>query len=137
MAVRRVSPTEAAALVEREQYVYLDVRSVPEFEAGHPVGAYNIPLLHMAGFGLTPNANFVAECERVFPKDTRLVLGCRSGSRSLHAATMLLRAGYTDVVDQRCGFEGADEPGWRHVGLPVSQQAQPERSYSALVEKQA
>lgn len=134
MAVRRVSPAEANVLLEQEGYVYLDVRSVPEFEAGHPAGAYNIPLLHSAGAGLIPNTHFVAECERAFPKETRLVLGCRSGGRSLQAAGLLLAAGYAQVVDQRCGFEGADEPGWRHTGLPVAQQAHPDRSYAALIE---
>ena len=132
MAVRRVSPTEAAALIERDSYVYLDVRSVPEFETGHPTGAYNIPLLHMSGFGLAPNMHFLTECERAFPKDTPIVVGCRSGSRSLQAATLLLAAGYVHVVDQRCGFEGSTEPGWRHAGLPVAQEAHPERTHAAL-----
>jgi rhodanese-related sulfurtransferase len=132
MAVQRISPAEAAALIEHEGYVYLDVRSVPEFESGHPTGAYNIPLLHMSGFGLTPNASFLPECERAFPKDARIVVGCRSGGRSLQAATLLLAAGYAHVVDQRCGFEGAGEPGWRHAGLPVAQEAHPERTHAAL-----
>ena len=44
--VKRVTPTEAAALVN-EGWIYLDVRSIPEFELGHPAGAVNVPLLHM------------------------------------------------------------------------------------------
>lgn len=131
MAVPRVSPAEAAALLE-QGYVYLDVRSVPEFEAGHPAGAYNIPLLHMSGFGLTPNADFLAECGRAFPQDARIVVGCRSGSRSLQAASMLVAAGYANVVDQECGFEGAAQPGWRQAGLPVAREAHPERAHAAL-----
>ena len=39
MAVNRVSPEEARDLMDKEGYAYLDVRSVPEFEAGHPTGA--------------------------------------------------------------------------------------------------
>lgn len=132
MAVRRVSPAEAAALVEQDGYLYLDVRSVPEFEAGHPAGAYNLPLLHMGAFGLTPNAAFMAECEQAFPKDAKLVVGCKSGARSLQAASMLLAAGYRDVIDQRAGFDGAMEPGWRPAGLPVARQAAPERTYAGL-----
>ena len=53
MAIKRISPEEARALVEDQGYSYLDVRSVPEFEAGHPVGAYNIPLLHMGPGGMS------------------------------------------------------------------------------------
>jgi rhodanese-related sulfurtransferase len=132
MAVRRVSPREAADLMDQDGWSYLDVRSVPEFDAGHPAGAYNIPLLHMEGPRLVPNAAFVTECERVFPNDTKLVVGCKSGGRSLQAASMLQAAGYTAVVDQRAGFDGGGKPGWRQAGLPVSRQALPARSYPEL-----
>lgn len=137
MSVRRVSPQEAAALVEREGWIYLDVRSVPEFEAGHPTGAYNLPLLHMSGFGLQPNASFLDECTRAFPKDTKLVVGCKSGGRSLQAASMLIAAGFTSVIDQRGGFDGGSEPGWREVGLPVARQAAPERTHAGLTGRKA
>ena len=36
--IKRVSPAEAKTLMD-EGYVYLDVRSEPEFAAGHPAGA--------------------------------------------------------------------------------------------------
>jgi rhodanese-related sulfurtransferase len=132
MSVRRVSPAEAAALIEQDGWLYLDVRSVPEFDAGHPEGAYNIPLLHMQGPSLVANGRFVAECQAVFPADTKLVVGCKSGGRSLQAASMLMAAGYASVVDQRAGFDGASEPGWRHAGLPVARQARPSRSYAEI-----
>ena len=44
--LKRISPAEAQALVA-EGWVYLDVRSEPEFAAGHPVGAHNVPLQHV------------------------------------------------------------------------------------------
>ena len=47
MPAKRVPPSRRASSIDGEGYVYLDVRSVPEFEAGHPRGAYNVPLLHM------------------------------------------------------------------------------------------
>lgn len=47
MNVTTVSPEEARGLMEREGYTYIDVRSIPEFEAGHPAGAVNVPLLHV------------------------------------------------------------------------------------------
>ena len=58
MALQRVSPAEAHSLVSEQGYVFLDVRSVPEFEQGHPNGAYNIPLLHLASGGMQPNEGF-------------------------------------------------------------------------------
>src|SRR5512139_1038422 len=133
MTVRRVSPGEALEMVRNDGYVYLDVRSVPEFEAGHPAGAYNVPLVHMGPLGMTPNPDFLRVVQAAFPPDTRLVLGCRSGGRSLHAAGLLQQAGYVDVVDQRAGFEGGHgERGWKYSGLPVAQAAEGGRSWDEL-----
>ena len=140
MAVKRVSPKEADQLMKEEGYVYLDVRSIPEFDAGHPAGAYNVPLLHQAPSGMRPNGEFMPVVTAVFPKESKLVLGCRSGNRSLRAAEALLSAGYADVVDQRAGFGGArnpfgqvEEPGWQDSGLPTALEAEPGRAYEALL----
>jgi rhodanese-related sulfurtransferase len=139
MIVKRVSAKEAEALIENDGYVYVDVRSIPEFDAGHPEGAYNIPLLHATPSGMRPNGDFMSVVASAFPKDAKLVLGCRSGNRSLRAAEALLSAGFTHVVDQRAGFDGARdafgqvlEAGWRGEGLQVSIEAQPDRTYEAL-----
>ena len=136
MGFKRISPEEARDLVDREGYVYLDVRSVPEFEAGHPKGAYNVPLLHMGPAGMAPNPDFLGVVQKAFPKDARLVVGCKMGGRSMKAAQALVEAGYTSVVDQRAGFDGGPaEPGWRPKGLPVSRAAEPGRDYESLQSK--
>ena len=139
MEVKRVSPHEAEALVREQGYVYLDVRSVPEFEAGHPPGAYNVPILHSTPSGMRPNGNFVGVVLAAFPRDTKLVIGCRSGNRSLQAARVLLQAGFEEVVDQRAGLAGARnpfgqlvEPGWEAAGLGLTQDPHPGRTYEAL-----
>ena len=106
MTVKRVSPQEADALVKDEGYAYFDVRSIPEFDAGHPAGAYNIPLMHATPSGMRPNGDFMSVVAAVFPKDSKLVVGCRSGNRSLRAAEALLAAGFEHVVDQRAGHRG-------------------------------
>ncbi len=141
MSVKRVSPQEALALLD-EGYVYLDVRSVPEFEAGHPSGAYNIPLLHMTEAGMEPNPSFFDVLSAIFPPDSKLILGCRSGGRSLRAAQALMQAGYRAVIDQRAGFDGArgafgqlEEPGWQPAGLDVATLAEEGRSYEALAKR--
>ena len=51
--------------------------------------------------GMTPNAEFLAVVEALYPKDARLVLGCRSGQRSMRAADVLSGAGYTGLVAKR------------------------------------
>lgn len=140
MTVKRVSPEEAKALIQEEGYVYLDVRSIPEFEAGHPPGAYNIPLLHATPSGMRPNPDFMNVVHAVFPKESKVVIGCRSGNRSLTAAKAMQQAGFQTVVDQRAGLEGArdpfgqlQEPGWAAAGLEVATDPHPDKTYSALL----
>ncbi len=53
----------------------------------------------------------------------------------MRAAAMLEAAGFTNVVDQRAGFEGGPEPGWRPKGLPVSRDAARDKSYAGILEK--
>jgi rhodanese-related sulfurtransferase len=140
--VRRVLPDEAKQLMD-EGWTYLDVRSVREFEGGHPEGAYNIPLLDLGPGGMQPNPDFMAAAERTFPRDARLVVGCGSGGRSLRAASMLEAAGFQNVIDQRAGFGGSQdalgrvEQGWAARGLPVSRAAAPGRSWRELAGKAA
>jgi rhodanese-related sulfurtransferase len=138
MAVKRISPEEARDLMDKEGYVYLDVRSVLEFAAGHPTGAYNVPLLDMGPTGMTPNADFLAVVQKTFPRDARLVVGCKAGGRSAKAVAALEQAGFTNLVDQRAGYEGAPlptggvDPGWRPKGLPTSTESAPDRTYDGL-----
>src|SRR5262252_6993513 len=77
---KRVLPKEAAALLE-EGWAYLDVRSIPEFEQGHPAGAANIPLLHFQNGRMAPNPDFTRVVEATFPKDAKIVVGCKVGGR--------------------------------------------------------
>jgi rhodanese-related sulfurtransferase len=138
MAVKRISPEEARDLMDKEGYVYLDVRSVLEFAAGHPTGAYNVPLLDMGPTGMTPNPDFLAVVQKTFPLDARLVVGCKAGGRSAKAVAALEQAGFTNLVDQRAGYEGAPlptggvDPGWRPKGLPTSTESAPDRTYDGL-----
>ncbi len=139
--MKRVSPREAKALMD-EGWTYLDVRSEPEFQEGHPAGALNIPLMHAAPTGLVPNPDFLRVMEAAISKDTKLVLGCRSGGRSMQAAQLLEIAGYQHIVDQRAGFGGARdqagrviEPGWAAEKLPVESGNPAKRSYSDLAQQ--
>jgi rhodanese-related sulfurtransferase len=134
MAVKRVSPEAALELMSSEGYAYLDVRSVPEFSEGHPRGAYNVPLIHMGPGGNRPNERFLEVVERRFPREARLVVGCRTSGRSEHAAAILEQAGFTNLVLQGAGYVGASplEPGWGPKGLPSSREPQAGRSWDEL-----
>jgi rhodanese-related sulfurtransferase len=142
MTIKRITPQEALELMEDEDYLYVDVRSVPEFEGGHPEGAFNVPLLHRGPRGLEPNPDFLAVMEACFEKDARLIVGCQVGGRSLKACEHLVRAGYVEVVDQLAGYGGAKdafggmaEPGWQAAGLPIAIRALEGRDYESLLRK--
>jgi rhodanese-related sulfurtransferase len=141
MAVKRISPREAHQLME-EGYVYLDVRSTPEFAAGHPTGARNVPVAHMGGGGMAPNPDFTRVVEANFARDARLILGCKSGGRSQRAAMMLEAAGFTSLLEMRGGMSGEGdamgrlvEAGWASAGLPVSTVAEPGATWPELSAK--
>ena len=137
--LKRISPAEAKQLIDEQGYTYLDVRSVPEFEAEHPTGAKNVPLMHMGGGGMSPNADFLAVVQATFPKDAKLVIGCKAGGRSMRAAQLLMQQGYVNVIDQRAGFDAArdafgqvTEQGWKAAGLPTEAGDGGDGSYSKL-----
>ncbi|XYH98971.1 rhodanese-like domain-containing protein [Sorangium sp. So ce1128] len=139
--IKRVSPEEAKRLIEEEGYLYLDVRSEPEYAAGHPSGAHNVPLMHAGAGGMKPNPDFLDVVCSLYAKDAKIVVGCRSGQRSMRAAEAMVSAGYTGVIDQRAGFEGPrdafgalTERGWGPAGLPV-ETTTPGASYAELRQK--
>jgi len=138
----RISPEDALERMEDDGWAYLDVRTVAEFEGGHPEGAYNIPWKHQSGGGMVDNEDFLAVTEAAFPKDAKLIVGCKSGGRSRAAAEALVAAGFTNIVDQRAGYVGArnafgqmDEAGWQTAGLPIGSEAEAGRDYESLKAK--
>jgi rhodanese-related sulfurtransferase len=132
--VVRVSAAEAHAKMQ-EGWVYVDVRTEAEFAEGHPAEAFNVP----GPTGASPNPDFLRVMSARFPRDARIIIGCRSGVRSLRAARALVEAGFTNVVDQRAGWDGVrdpfgqiTEPGWSRVGLPSEEEASAGRAYAEL-----
>ena len=115
MTTKRVVPEEAQRMVQDDGYVYLDVRSVPEFEAGHPMGAYCIPLMVATPNGMQPNPTFLGDVTKNFQTDTKLLIGCKSGVRSANAAAILEQSGFTAVVDVPGGYDV-----WAPAGLPTT-----------------
>jgi rhodanese-related sulfurtransferase len=132
--IQRISPAEAEAKLA-EGYTFIDVRTEVEFHEGHPAGAFNVP----GPAGQQPNPDFLRVMNANFPKDTPIITGCRSGGRSLRAAKALVEDGYTNVLDQRAGWDGVrdqfgqlQEPGWTRVGLPSEKGTPTGRSYADL-----
>jgi len=144
VAVKQVDPRRAYELQSRSSYTYLDVRTVGEFTAGHAEGAVNAPIFRRdpATGQMLPNPDFLVVVEAAFPKVSKLVVGCGSGSRSQHACEILERAGYKELLNIQGGFSGLRDPlgqiiqpGWLQLGLPISQASGPGASYEALKAK--
>jgi len=117
LASARIAPEEAKQLLDScLGYVYLDVRSVPEFNAGHLPGAHCIPVLEPAAGGfMAPNEQFLQMVTERFGKDTPIIVGCQHGVRSGRAAQILAAAGFTNISDMPDGY-----PAWRDLGFPVT-----------------
>ena len=119
---------------------YLDVRSIPEFQQGHPEGAFNVPLLHVDPHTrqMRPNPEFLAVVKANFTLGTKMVVGCQMGGRSQQACEILAGAGYEEVANVLGGFGGAPQmghAGWVQAGLPVETAADAAREYDALQKK--
>lgn len=94
----------ATALINHEDAVILDVRSMAEFKDGHIVNAINIPL---NGLG-----NNIKQMEK--HRTRPIVAVCRSGSRSGAACRTLRKHGFENVKNLRGGMMA-----WESANLPV------------------
>jgi rhodanese-related sulfurtransferase len=137
MSVQQTTPDQAKTVLDKDpNAIYVDVRSIPEFVQGHARGAINIPLLHMQGGQMAPNPDFLKVAQSVLPKDKTLLVGCKMGGRSQRASEILDSLGYQKVFNIDGGFGGNDhQPGWKDLGLPVSQDNGDGVGYDSLLSK--
>jgi rhodanese-related sulfurtransferase len=144
MAIQQITPTDAQNMLEKDpKIIYLDVRTVPEFMAGHPQRGINIPVIFFdQARQPAPNPDFLTVVEANIAKDAQIIVGCQAGMRSQRAAEILTQAGYTNVSNMQGGFGGARDqagrvvtPGWQELGLPVSTDNGEGVSYTSLAAK--
>ncbi len=115
------------------------MRSEPEFAAGHPAGAQNVPLMSQGPTGLAPNPEFLAVVEGLYPKDAKLVLGLPlrraidAGDGDADRVRIHERGRSTRGLRRRArrAFGQLSEAGWQEAGLPVAM-ATPGGSYAEL-----
>ena len=88
IVVENVTCVDAMNLVD-DGAVLIDVRTLAEYNAEHLDGALNIAV------------DVIADkiASEVPDKDTKIVVYCRSGSRSATAAQTLIDMGYKNVYD--------------------------------------
>ena len=124
MPIRQVPPGQAAhELAADPSAVYLDVRTPEEFDAGHPAGARNVPvlLLDPATRRPQPNAEFLA---RGAAPPARRRRGCWSGARAACARSGRASCSPRPATPTwpTCAAASAarrTRPGWKESGLPV------------------
>ncbi|KAL3690076.1 hypothetical protein R1sor_016385 [Riccia sorocarpa] len=111
----RSVPVQVARELLNAGHRFLDVRTAEEYAAGHIEGAVNVPYMHRVGPGMSKNLKFMDEVRQHFHKDSEIVVGCKSGRRSLMAAHEMEAAGdFTGVTDMVGGFDA-----WVESGLPT------------------
>jgi rhodanese-related sulfurtransferase len=142
VSIQQLSAEQAHAQMAQDQtIIYLDVRTVPEFEAGHPPAALNIPVVipNPALRKMVPNPDFLGTVEGTIAKDAKVIVGCMSGGRSQFAAEVMEDAGYQHIANLQGGFGGARDqmgrllvPGWQDHGLPEEAGDGGEGSYENL-----
>lgn len=90
------------AQLDREEWLFLDVREQYEWDEAHIEWATLIPLGQLE------------DRHDELPKDRKIVVVCRSGNRSIEGRDILLAADFTDVTSMAGGMND-----WINLGFPV------------------
>lgn len=124
----------AGALTPKEAYKVwqlapgaklVDIRTQAEWDwVGRIPGAIEIEWHSYPGN--RPNPHFVAQLKKQVDRESLVLLICRSGVRSHHAATLLTSEARYECYNVLEGFEGDKDAagqrgkigGWRHADLP-------------------
>ncbi|KAK4524713.1 hypothetical protein GAYE_SCF05G2616 [Galdieria yellowstonensis] len=114
MSVEVVDPKEAQKRCQEQGWKLLDVRTVEEYNQGHPSGSQNIPYMIKEGGEMKPNSSFLSQVQKIFQPSDKILLSCQSGRRSSMAAKALKEAGYSHVADVDGGFSK-----WSSERLPI------------------
>jgi hydroxyacylglutathione hydrolase len=101
--ITQVTPTDVAALLERDAVTVVDVRGRAEWDAGHLPGAQHVPL------------GYLADRAAELSLDGPIVLHCQGGARSSIGASVLLARGVTNVMNMAGGYAA-----WHRAGLPTT-----------------
>lgn len=74
--------------IDNKNVYIIDVREDYEYKSGHIKNSYNLPLTKIEYIG-----------KMLLSLDSKIIVYCRSGSRSKKAAELLMEMGYTNVYD--------------------------------------
>ncbi len=101
-----ISPQQAVQIMSHETgSLVLDIREDAEYQSGHIKDSMHIPLNALK--------SRLSELDKY--KDKNIILGCRSGSRSSRACSLLKKNGFANVHNLRGGI-----PAWESDNLPIT-----------------
>ncbi|WP_120513738.1 rhodanese-like domain-containing protein [Photobacterium salinisoli] len=102
-----VTPNQATILVNREDGVFVDIRSKDEFQRGHIAGALHIlpSEIKAENFGLLEKY-----------KSAPIIVVCKTGQTAQESASLLHKAGYAKVSLLKDGLIS-----WNEANLPLVQ----------------
>lgn len=100
-----VTPSDATVLVNRQNGVFVDVRTRDEYRAGHIAGAVHVLAKEI-------KANNAAEIEKY--KSDPIILVCKSGQTAIESANALAKAGFENVNVLKDGLIS-----WNEANLPL------------------
>jgi len=104
-SITEISPQDAAAKLNSDEAVIVDVRDKDEWDEGHIPGA-----LHMSRGTIELDIE-----EKVPDPNAMIICHCGGGGRSALAAESLQKMGYKNVRSMAGGFKA-----WKAAGLPTS-----------------
>ncbi|XP_078167418.1 thiosulfate sulfurtransferase 16, chloroplastic-like [Carex rostrata] len=115
VAVVTIDVSTAKDLVH-SKHLYLDVRTLEEFGEGHLENSIVVPYLFITPQGREKNPQFLEQVLSACKKEDNIIVGCRSGVRSLQASAELLNAGFKSIKNMEGGYTA-----WVANGFAVKQ----------------
>ncbi len=102
-----ISVQQAKGMIDRQEVFILDVRTEGEYAAGHIKGSTLLAVQDIPKQEL-------AEKLKEIPKDRKILVYCRSGSRSAKASGILAENGFAQVYNMQGGITE-----WINAGYKV------------------
>lgn len=84
----KITAADAKEMMDTQEVIIVDVRTLEEYNEGHIENAI-----------LIPNESIDGEPSELVDKDAIILVYCRSGNRSKQASDKLVELGYTKIYD--------------------------------------
>ncbi len=97
-----ISVQQGKEMIDRGEVFILDVRTREEYNESHINGSTLIPVQEL-------DIRF-----KELPRDKKILVYCRTGSRSATASEILVKNGFTHVYNMQGGITG-----WKNAGYEV------------------